>query len=131
MSMGITDRYTADEVYDQMKKGCEGVDTIWISKAIRDALVEGVECREGDYLALYGKTISASDPDRLETVKKVLAGIEDLEDKYVLLIFKGQMVPDEECEELQEYIEDTYDWIDVGIIDGGQDVYDYIIGVTG
>ncbi len=131
MSMGITDRYSADEVYEQMKSGCENVDTIWISKAIRDALVEDVECREGDYLALYGKTIAASDPDRLEAVKKVLEGIEDLEDKYVLLIFKGQMVPDEEVEELQEYIEDTYDWIDVGIIDGGQDVYDYIIGVTG
>ena len=41
------------------------------------------------------------------------------------------MVSDEECEEIQEYIEETYDWLDVGIIDGGQDVYDFVIGITG
>ncbi|MCR4617178.1 MAG: DAK2 domain-containing protein [Lachnospiraceae bacterium] len=131
MSMAIVDRFDADQVYAQMKQGMEGVDTIWISKAIRDAKVDGAECREGDYLALYGKKIVASDPSRLEAVKKVLASTEGIDDKYVLLIFKGQMVTDEECEELQEYIEDTYDWLDVGIIDGGQDVYDFVIGITG
>ncbi len=131
MSMAIADRYEVDDVYAQMKQGCEGVDTIWISKAIRDAKVEGVFCREGDYLALHGKQIVASDPDRLSAVKKVLENTPDIEDKYVLLIFKGQMVSDEECEEIQEYIEETYDWLDVGIIDGGQDVYDFVIGITG
>ncbi|MBR0085576.1 MAG: DAK2 domain-containing protein, partial [Lachnospiraceae bacterium] len=34
MSMGITDRFEAEEVYNQMKQGMDGVDTIWISKAI-------------------------------------------------------------------------------------------------
>ena len=131
MSMGITDRFEVDEVFNMMKKGAEGVDTIWISQAIRDAKVDDTVCSEGDYLALYGKRIVASDPDRLTAVKKVLESTPDIEDKYVLLIFKGQSVTDEECEELQEYIEDNYDWLDVGIIDGGQDVYDYVIGITG
>ena len=36
----------------------------------------------------------------------------------------------EEAEELKEFIEDTYG-IDAGIFDGGQDVYDYIIGICG
>ncbi len=131
MSMGITDRFEADEVYNQMKQGMEGVDTIWISKAIRDANVDGISCREGDYLALYGKKIVATDSDRLEAVKKVLEQTPDIEDKYVLLVFKGKEVTDEECDELTEFIEDTYDWLDVGIIDGGQEVYDFVIGITG
>ena len=131
MSMGITDRFEADEVYNQMKQGMDGVDTIWISKAIRDANVDGISCREGDYLALYGKKIVATDPDRLEAVKKVLEQTPDIEDKYVLLVFKGKDVTDEECDELTEFIEDTYDWLDVGIIDGGQEVYDFVIGITG
>lgn len=131
MSMGITDRFEAEEVYNQMKQGMEGVDTIWISKAIRDANVDGISCREGDYLALYGKQIVATDPDRLEAVKKVLEQTPDIEDKYVLLVFKGKDVTDEECDELTEFIEDTYDWLDVGIIDGGQEVYDFVIGITG
>ena len=131
MSMGITDRFEADEVYNQMKQGMEGVDTIWISKAIRDANVDGISCREGDYLALYGKKIVATDSDRLEAVKKVLEQTPDIEDKYVLLVFKGKDVTDEECDELTEFIEDTYDWLDVGIIDGGQEVYDFVIGITG
>ena len=131
MSMGITDRFEADEVYNQMKQGMDGVDTIWISKAIRDANVDGISCREGDYLALYGKKIVATDADRLEAVKKVLEQTPDIEDKYVLLVFKGKDVTDEECDELTEFIEDTYDWLDVGIIDGGQEVYDFVIGITG
>ena len=131
MSMGITDRFEAEEVYNQMKQGMDGVDTIWISKAIRDANVDGISCREGDYLALYGKKIVATDSDRLEAVKKVLEQTPDIEDKYVLLVFKGKEVTDEECDELTEFIEDTYDWLDVGIIDGGQEVYDFVIGITG
>ncbi|MBQ3899597.1 MAG: DAK2 domain-containing protein [Lachnospiraceae bacterium] len=131
MSMGITDRFEAEEVYNQMKQGMDGVDTIWISKAIRDANVDGISCREGDYLALYGKKIVATDADRLEAVKKVLEQTPDIEDKYVLLVFKGKDVTDEECDELTEFIEDTYDWLDVGIIDGGQEVYDFVIGITG
>ncbi|MBR1651563.1 MAG: DAK2 domain-containing protein [Lachnospiraceae bacterium] len=131
MSMGITDRFEAEEVYNQMKQGMDGVDTIWISKAIRDANVDGISCREGDYLALYGKQIVATDPDRLEAVKKVLEQTPNIEDKYVLLVFKGKDVTDEECDELTEFIEDTYDWLDVGIIDGGQEVYDFVIGITG
>jgi DAK2 domain fusion protein YloV len=131
MSMAVVDRFEADEIYAQMKQGMDGVDTIWISKAIRDARVENIECREGDYLALLGKKIVAADADRLEAVKKVLESTPEMEDKYVILIFKGAGVTDEECEELQEYIEDTYDWLDVGIIDGGQDVYDFVIGITG
>ena len=131
MSMGITDRFEAEEVYNQMKQGMDGVDTIWISKAIRDANVDGISCREGDYLALYGKKIVATDSDRLEAVKKVLEQTPDIEDKYVLLVFKGKDVTDEECDELTEFIEDTYDWLDVGIIDGGQEVYDFVIGITG
>ena len=131
MSMGITDRFEAEEVYNQMKQGMDGVDTIWISKAIRDANVDGISCREGDYLALYGQTIVATDSDSLEAVKKVLEQTPDIEDKYVLLVFKGKEVTDEECDELTEFIEDTYDWLDVGIIDGGQEVYDFVIGITG
>ena len=67
----------------------------------------------------------------LEHGKVVLEQTPDIEDKYVLLVFKGKEVTDEECDELTEFIEDTYDWLDVGIIDGGQEVYDFVIGITG
>lgn len=130
MSMALTDKGEATDIVEQMKRGIKGVDTVFVSKAIRDARVSDVECHEGDYLALIGKEIVATDTDRLEAVKKVLASVENIDDKYVLLIFKGQCVSDEECEELQEYIEDNYDWLDVGIIDGGQEVYDYVIGIS-
>lgn len=131
MSMAVADKTDPDKIYKQMMMGLEGVSTIWISQAIRDAKVSDKECHEGDYLALIGKEIVATNTDRFEAVKEVLACVPDFEDKYVLLIFKGAAVSDEEAEALQEYIEDNYDWLDVGVIDGGQDVYDYIIGVTG
>ncbi|MCQ2525612.1 MAG: DAK2 domain-containing protein [Lachnospiraceae bacterium] len=130
MSMATSYEDGVDAIVEEMTGGMENIDTVWISKAIRDAVVDNTECHMGDFLALLGKDIIATDADRLESAKKALENVPDIEDKYIAVIFKGKDASMEEAEELKEFIEDTYG-IDAGIFDGGQDVYDYIIGICG
>ena len=130
MSMATSYKDGVDTVVEEMSSGMVNVDTLWISKAIRDAVVDNTECHAGDFIALLGKEIIATDSDRMSAVKAALENMPDFEDKYIAVIFKGKDAPMGEAEELKEYIEDTYG-IDAGIFDGGQDVYDYIVGVCG
>lgn len=130
MSMVTSYDDGAEALVDEMTAGMANVDTVWISKAIRDAVVDNTECHMGDFLALLGKDIIATNTDRFEAAKKALENVPDIEDKYIAVIFKGKDASMEEAEQLKEFIEDTYG-IDSGIFDGGQDVYDYIVGICG
>ena len=130
MSMATSYEEGAEAIVEEMIGGMENVDTVWISRAIRDAVVDNTECHMGDFLALLGKDIIATDTERIEAAKKALENVPDIEDKYIAVIFKGKDASMEEAEEIKEFIEDTYG-IDSGIFDGGQDVYDYIIGICG
>lgn len=130
MSMATSYEDGAEAVAAEMIDGMQNVDTVWISKAIRDAVVEGTECHEGDFLALLGKDIVATNEDRLEAAKTAFGNVPDIEDKYIAVIFKGKDASMEEAESLKEFIEDEYG-LDAGIFDGGQDVYDFIIGICG
>jgi len=130
MSMVSSYEDGVEAVIEEMTGGMSNVDTVWISKAIRDAVVDNTECHMGDFLALLGKDIIATNTDRLEAAKKSLENVPDIEDKYIAVIFKGKDASMEEAENLKDFIEDTYG-IDAGIFDGGQDVYDYIIGICG
>ncbi|MCQ2493929.1 MAG: DAK2 domain-containing protein [Lachnospiraceae bacterium] len=130
MSMVTSYDDGAEALVDVMTAGMANVDTVWISKAIRDAVVDNTECHMGDFLALLGKDIIATNTDRFEAAKKALENVPDIEDKYIAVIFKGKDASMEEAEQLKEFIEDTYG-IDSGIFDGGQDVYDYIVGICG
>ena len=130
MSMAVAKADISAQI-ESMQTGMENVQTLLITQAMKDSEIFGVACNAGDYICITEGTISVADPDRTQAVLRGIGGIEDLEEKEAILLIHGQNVPEEDCEQLVEALYDAFPLLEVGVINGGQDIYDFVIGVTG
>ena len=60
---------------------------------------------------------------------ELLEKYNETNDKEVVFIFRGQMVNEDKMEEIVNAINAKYPTLEVGVIDGKQDVYDLLIGL--
>jgi dihydroxyacetone kinase-like predicted kinase len=60
---------------------------------------------------------------------KVMLEKTDLSEKEIVTIIYGADVTEEEVEEIREYIESTYEDLEVDVIEGKQEVYSYILSI--
>ncbi len=111
---------------EAMKEAIDNVTTGQVTYAIKDTSIEGKEIHEGDYMGLLEKEIVFTGKDKMEAVKDLINRMCQ-EDTEIITLIKGEDATDEECAEIQKYIDENYD-IDVDMEDGGQPVYSFIIG---
>lgn len=130
MSMSVAKADIRTQI-ENLETGMHNVQTLLITRAMRDSGSFGVTCRQGDYICIHDGTITEADTDRTQTVLRGIGRIDDLEEKEAVVLFRGQQVSEEECEELIDCLYDAYPFLEVGVLDGGQDIYDFVIGVTG
>ena len=60
---------------------------------------------------------------------KVMLEKTDLSEKEIITIIYGADVTEDEVEEIKEYIENTYEDLEVDVIEGKQEVYSYILSI--
>ena len=96
-----------------------------LSPAVRDADIDGVSIRTGDTIAIDGKKIILSDPDRhtaaMKTAEYILSA-----DTLTLEIFAGIDTTDAERSVLLSELRERYPKTDIYVYDGSQQVYPYI-----
>lgn len=112
---------------EAMEEAIANVKTGSITYAIKDTSIDGKEIHAGDYMGLLDKEIVIINKDKMTACKSLMEKMMD-EDSEIVTLLKGEDASQEECDELAEYIEDTYD-VDVDVQDGGQPVYSFVIGV--
>ena len=97
-----------------------------VSKANRDADMNGVAVKEGDHIAICGGQIvcdchGASDA-LLTLCENAEAGDHD-----VAVVFFGEDVSEAEASEVSEKLQAKYPMTEFMFINGGQPVYNYIL----
>ncbi len=119
------DEPDADVVMQEMSEAMTGVVTAEISHCIRNAEMDGTELHIGDYIGVCGKNLLASSPNRLDACKETIAllGMNDYE---ICLLIVGADANEEEAELLADFVRSTYPRKEVYIVNGKQEVYDYI-----
>lgn len=126
LSMLDTGSGNTDEIVDDLTMAMEGVITAEISHCVREASMDGKEMTIGDYIGFIGKDILSVSKDRLETACCMMDKAE-LSQHDICIVIYGKTVSDEEAEKVKTYIDTHYKGKEIYIINGGQDVYDYII----
>ncbi len=126
LSMLDTGSGNTDEIADDLTMAMEGVITAEISHCVREASMDGKEMTVGDYIGFIGKDILSVSKDRLETACCMIDKAE-LSQHDICIVIYGNTVSDEEAEKVKTYIDTHYKGKEIYIINGGQDVYDYII----
>ena len=99
-----------------------------VTLAVRDTTIDGLEIHENDFLGMVDGKIIVSNPDMEATLKAAFAKMID-EDSEIVTIFVGEEGDQDLAEELAEYLEETYEDVEVEIHQGDQPVYPYLMSV--
>ena len=117
---------SVEAITETMNDAITSVKTGQVTYAIKDTTMDGREIHSGDYMGICGKEIVVIGQDKLDVTKKLLSVLCD-EDSEMVTLIAGEDASKEECDALQEYLEEFE--VDVDFQQGGQPVYSFIIGV--
>ena len=120
---------TVEELVDDMSMNLGNVTTGYVTTAVRDTHMDGLDIKKGDCIGLDGKHILAAGNDRVETAKALVRKITAATPKDVIIFFYGQTVTEEEVAVLSDFLQAEYPMVDVGFVDGKQAIYDFIISL--
>ncbi len=116
---------SAKEIEDNFKEELESIDTVLISKAVRDANLNGIDIKEDDYIAISNGEVLTSDYNPLGPIIKSLEN-KDLTNRNFVYIIEGNNKVNYYIDNLKQVIKDRFH-LDTQIIYGGQDVYNFIL----
>lgn len=126
LSMLDTGMGDTDAIVQDLNSAMEGVITAEISHCVRDAVLDGCEMHVGDYIGFAGKELLSVHPNRLEAVCETLKKI-GMEQYDICIAFCGKDVDEAEVARLETELGLRYKGKEFYLINGGQDVYDYIL----
>ncbi len=126
LSMLDMDSGDADAIEREMNDSMSGVLTAEVSRSIRDAEMNGVAVKKGDYIGIMGKTILSAGEEREAVACHALDTME-LSSHSLILVICGKDVRDTDAEQIAAYIKKQSPLADVCVTNGGQDIYDYIL----
>ncbi len=121
--------FDRDASIDQNKENMDGainsVKTGMVTNASRTTKIEGVQVKEGEYLAIADKKILKSTPSKVESAKII---IDELltRDVEIVTIYWGEEATEVDASEIVSYIETNYD-AEIEVKEGGQPIYHFLI----
>ena len=122
LSMLSFDSGDAEQIATELTEAMQGVITAEISKSVRDT----DEVHAGEYIGFVGKDILTAKNDRFEAVCATVDQLSDKGFEFCILI-RGKDTEAAEAEQIEKYITSHYSGKEVYVIDGMQEIYDYIL----
>ena len=117
-----------EDVITDLQDVIDNVDASSVTYAIKDTVFEGVEVKEGDFIAIANKGIVCSGKDRKKVVFALLDKLFENDEKELITVITGEDRDDAEVKEVEDYIAEHSD-LECEVINGGQPVYSYLIGL--
>ena len=117
---------TEEENVEALTEALDTVDTMQITYAARNSDFDGYDIHEGDYLALYGKSLFGTSKD-IRVLLKALAKKVANGDKEYITIYYGADVKEKHAKKAAEIFSEVCPDADVNLLYGGQPVYYYLI----
>ena len=117
---------TVDEIVASINASMEGVVTAMVSQANRDTEQDGVAITSGHYIGFAGSKVYTDNASRVQAAEdlaeKLGAG-----DYSILMLIRGNGVPQDEADGLLEVLEKKYRRTEIIPIDGRQPIHDYMM----
>ena len=118
-----------DMMQADMTEGIESVDSYAITYAVRDAFVNGIDIKEGDYMAFSPDGLMLSEKDLLSAFKHMIDSADGVEDKEIVTIFYGKNVDEALKQSVREFIEERLRDAELIEYEGGQEVYSFLVAL--
>ena len=127
--MVCVDKEDVDALIEDMTEAISDVESYSITYSVRDAVINGIDIKKGDYMAFSDNGLMLEEKGEIECLKKMFENIEDAEDKDIITIFYGKGVREEQKQEVGRFIEENYPDAELVEMDGGQEVYPFLIAL--
>ncbi|ATG97532.1 DAK2 domain-containing protein [Mesoplasma lactucae] len=108
-------------------KALKNVVSFSIAQAAKDSLSDGVTIKNGQQMAIVDNKIVAAEDSVKDVFSKDLAKHIN-KDVEILTIFTGEDAKESDIDELKKFLDDNFS-VEYEIVDGGQKVYSFIIGI--
>ena len=118
----------AEENFANMQEVLSTVSTLEVTHAVRDTNIEGVEIKKDEFMGIRNGKIVVSNLSLNTVLEKLLEKSLD-EDSEIVTLYLGEESTEEYTDFLEQLIEEKYPDVEVELIESGQPVYPYIIGV--
>jgi len=111
----------------KMKDACAQVASGEITVATRSVDLDGVSVEEGQIIGVVDGRLLASGSDIEEILSAVLAEFE-MDERELVSMYYGEGASESDAQLLASKITELYPDVEVEVLDGGQAIYQYIIG---
>ena len=117
---------TVEENRENMVASTGAVSTMQITYAARNSNFDGMDIKEGDYLALYEEKLMKCDSSIDSLIEGLAEKIKENQ-KSMVSIYYGQDVTEEDAGKIAATLTSLLGDIEINVYEGGQPVYYYII----
>lgn len=117
-----------DDNEEEMKEAISNVKSGQVTFAIRDTVIDDVEVKKDQFIALFGKKIVSCDANKIKVTMNMLEEMVDDSSSIITLIC-GEDATEEEISELSNLISEKFPDVDLDVRQGDQPVYSFIVGV--
>lgn len=127
LAMDIPDSDDAEYRLSQMRMGMESVTTAAQTCASRDCSYRELSCRKGDEILLVNNELVCVADTWPDAIRRGLSDISGLADYENCIVFRGEDAPS--GDDIESVIAENFPFLDVTLVDGGQSVYRWILGI--
>ena len=115
----------ADEIEALLKENMEGVITGMVTQAVRTTTVNGVDVQKDDYIGFTAKCMRVSMPSKIDAACALAQAV--AADREFVIAAYGKGATQEEREAFSAYMAEKLPRVEFYEIDGGQEVYDFLL----
>ncbi len=111
-----------------MEQAAHGVHTIEVTRAVRDAEVDGRQVKSGDWLGIYDGQVVVADAAAEDALIAALSfsAVDALE---IVTIYHGAGSSREEAQAVAARIRDAHPALAVEVVEGGQPHYPFVVSL--
>lgn len=100
-----------------------------LTHAVRDCTINNFEIKKDDYMAFVGRTLASVNKNRKTALLEIFEQLGEIDEKEVVTIFVGKGVDEDEVSDIVSKLQAKYSWLEIGVIEGKQDIYNYLIAI--
>lgn len=116
-------------IMGNFNEAIRNVMTVEITTATRTTRLQGVQIRKNDLLGMVDHKIVTSTKMKYRVIYDTIRKIKNIKDKQVVTIIYGKDVTELEKTKNMALLKSKFPYLEFGAIDGGQEVYKYLIAV--
>ncbi len=117
-----------DQILDAMRGAAGSIRTIEVTRAVRDAELDGLQVRKGEILGILDDKLAVAGAD-VESVVTDMFETLSIDRNSVVTVYAGDDTSEESALQLHETLERRYPQITIESSPGGQPYYQFIVSV--